>query len=123
MNKGPRHSILLIEDEPLLAMDVEMVLTEAGFRVIGPATTTAQAMRLIRDQQPELTLLDLNLGNEMVFPVADLLAETGRPFVILSGHSRQMVPPRHRDPCRRRPRGRSPRLRSCAVRCPARCRR
>src|SRR5437870_5312364 len=78
-------------------MDVEMVLTEAGFRVIGPATTTAQAMRLIRDQQPELTLLDLNLGNEMVFPVADLLAETGRPFVILSGHSRQMVPPRHRD--------------------------
>ena len=96
MNGAPQPSVLLVEDEPLLAMDVEMVLNAAGFRVIGPATTTARALALVREESPDLTILDLNLGDEMAFPVLDALAKGGRVFIILSGHSHRLVPAPHR---------------------------
>jgi DNA-binding response OmpR family regulator len=96
MNDLPRRSILLVEDEPLLAMDVEAILRGVGFDVAGPATTTAEAFRLILADTPDAALLDLNLGTEMVFPLLDHLDEKKIPFLILSGHSQQMVPPRHR---------------------------
>jgi DNA-binding response OmpR family regulator len=96
MNDQPAHSILVVEDEPLLAMDLERLLDEVGFRVIGPATTTARAIRFIDDERPDLAVLDLNLGGEMVFPLLDVLAERAIPFLIVSGHSPEMVPAQHR---------------------------
>jgi len=93
----PQRSVLLVEDEPLVALDVEMALTRAGFRVLGPAPTTASALSLLRTENPDLTILDLHLGDEMAFPILDFLAKTGRLFVILSGHSRHVVPLAHRD--------------------------
>jgi DNA-binding response OmpR family regulator len=90
-------SILLVEDEPLLAMDVELLLDQAGFRFIGPAMNVEQAMRLIRDSAPDLTILDLNLGGEMALPLLDFLAERTISFVVLSGHSHDMVPARYKD--------------------------
>ena len=92
-----RRCILVVEDEPLLAMDVEMVLGNAGFRVVGPAGTCARAIDLLRDEPPDLTILDLNLGTELAFSVFDHLDEAGIPFIILSAHSRQMVPARYQD--------------------------
>jgi DNA-binding response OmpR family regulator len=97
MKEVPHRSILVVEDDPFLAMDLESTLTAGGFIVMGPAVTTDEAFTLLRDRTPDLTVLDLNLGSEMVFPVADFLARTGVPFLILSGHSRQMVPAQHRD--------------------------
>jgi DNA-binding response OmpR family regulator len=93
----PQRSVLLVEDEPLVALDVEMALTRAGFRVLGPAPTTATAMSFLRRDNPDLTILDLHLGDGMAFPLMDFMAKTGRLFVILSGHSRHVVPPPHRD--------------------------
>ena len=90
------RSILLVEDEPLLAMDIEACLTAAGYRVVGPATTVAEALRLIRER-PDLALLDLNLGKEMAYSLPDALAEQRIPFIILSGHSRGKVPVPHRE--------------------------
>jgi DNA-binding response OmpR family regulator len=84
-----------VEDEPLLAMDVEAVLRGVGFEVAGPAATTAEAFRLIQADPPHAVILDLNLGTEMAFPLLDHLDEKKIPFLILSGHSRQMVPARH----------------------------
>jgi DNA-binding response OmpR family regulator len=95
VNAATQPAILLVEDDPLLAMDVETVLAAAGYRVIGPARTSADAVSILRHQTPDLTILDLNLGGEMVFPVFDYLDRAGTPFIILSGHSRQLVPPRH----------------------------
>jgi len=92
-----QRSVLLVEDEPLVALDVEMALTRAGFRVLGPAPTTATALSVLRSENPDLTILDLHLGDGMAFPILDFLAETGRLFVILSGHSRHVVPLPHRD--------------------------
>ena len=89
-------SILLVEDEPLLAMDMELVLLEAGFQLAGMAMNIRDAMGLLQQRVPDLTILDLNLGGEMVFPLLDILCERDIPFVVLSGHSRDLVPARHR---------------------------
>jgi DNA-binding response OmpR family regulator len=91
------RSILVIEDEPILAMDVEMILQAAGFHVVGPAQTSAAALSMLTMDNPDLVILDLNLGAEMVFPVFDELDKAGKPFIILSGHSPRMVPARYRD--------------------------
>jgi len=97
MDQTRQCSILLVEDETLLAIDMEVILSRAGFRVIGPAPTLEAALAHIRDETPDITILDLNLGRQMVFPAADTLADAGLPFIILSGHSHEVVPPRHRD--------------------------
>jgi DNA-binding NtrC family response regulator len=97
MNDRPARSILVVEDEPLLAMDLERLLGEVGFRVVGPATTTAKAIRFIGDARPDLAVLDLNLGGEMVFRLLDVLAERAIPFLIVTGHSPEMVPEQHRN--------------------------
>src|SRR5215831_2898701 len=92
-----QHSILLVEDEPLLAMDVETCLTAAGYRVIGPAATTADASRLIGTERVDLAVLDLNLGTEMAFALPDLLADRQIPFIILTGHSPTTIARHHRN--------------------------
>ena len=94
---GLPRSILVVEDEALLAMDVEMVLRNAGFRVVGPAENSARAMAILREETLDLTIVDLNLGAELAFSVFHRLEESGVPFIILSGHSRQMIPERFRD--------------------------
>jgi len=91
-----RSSILLVEDEPLLSMDVEMTLTSAGYRVVGPAATADDALRLIRDEKLDLAVVDLNLDHKVGFSVPDSLADQQIPFIILSGHSHRMVPERHK---------------------------
>jgi DNA-binding response OmpR family regulator len=93
--QGGHPTVLLVEDDPLVAMDVETVLAEAGYRVIGPADSCAHALSILRQEKPDVAILDLNLRGEMAFAVFDRLDETGRPFIIVSGHSRQVVPARH----------------------------
>jgi DNA-binding response OmpR family regulator len=90
-----RRSILVIEDDPLVAMDLEVVLNASGYRVIGPGETTEEALKLLHEETPDVAVLDLNLGTEMSFPLFDYLERIGVPFVVLSGHSRNMVPARH----------------------------
>jgi DNA-binding response OmpR family regulator len=95
MTQRPGCSVLVVEDEPLLAMDVERLLAEVGFRVMGPATSVARAVHFLEAEKPDLAVIDLNLAGEMVFPLLDILAERAIPFVVVSGHSLEMVPPLH----------------------------
>jgi DNA-binding response OmpR family regulator len=96
MNDRSPRSILVVEDEPLLAMDVERLLGDVGYRVIGPATTPSHALRIIEADRPDLAVVDLNLGREMIFPLLDVLADRAIPFVFVTGHSIEMVPAQHR---------------------------
>lgn len=79
--------ILVVEDEPLVAMLIEDLLLELGCTVVGPAATVAQALALA-DTSPDAALLDVNLGAEQSYPVADRLAADGVPFAFVTGYGR-----------------------------------
>jgi CheY-like chemotaxis protein len=61
--------------------------------VIGVAATSAEALDMIERDQPEGALLDINLGGETSFPVADRLAEVGVPFAFCSGYAADAMLP------------------------------
>lgn len=84
---------LVVEDEALLALEVAEYLTDAGLEVIGPATSVAKALKLINHPGCDVVILDVNLGNEHSEQVA--LASKARriPFVVVSGNSREYLPP------------------------------
>src|SRR5690606_30693083 len=81
--------VLVVEDEPLVAMDIAMVLSEAGCEVIGPAASLDEARSLIAAGAVDAALLDANLGG---YPVDDLAAElkhNSTPFAFLTGYGRE----------------------------------
>lgn len=80
----PGPLVLVVEDEVLIAMDLERLLGRHGFRVLGPAATVAGALRLLDGAPPDVALLDVNLRGEMVTPVAEALRARGIPFVLAS---------------------------------------
>ena len=83
--RGP--VVLVVEDELLVATDLEHLLGRAGWRVLGPAATVAGALRLLDGTTtPDVALLDVNLHGEMVTPVAAALRSRGVPFVLASAY-------------------------------------
>lgn len=94
MPAGPRR-VLVVEDEALVAMLVEDALAEAGYEVIGPAATVAEALALLERERPDAVVLDLNLAGESSTPVADLLAARRIPYVIATGYGAAALPPGH----------------------------
>jgi CheY-like chemotaxis protein len=86
---GSSHGlvVLVVEDEFLIAMDLEAMLREHGWRVLGPAATVAKALSLLEDgEMPDVALLDVNLKGETVVPVAEVLRERGVPIVLASAY-------------------------------------
>lgn len=67
-------------------MELELVLTEAGFEVIGPAPAVAAALALLAGRRPDAAVLDVNLRGERVTPVAEVLRAIGVPFVLASAY-------------------------------------
>ncbi|MEA2782601.1 MAG: hypothetical protein QOK29_4145, partial [Rhodospirillaceae bacterium] len=89
--------ILLVEDELLVSMALESTLQDSGATVIGPLARVKQALEAARREQIDAAVLDINLAGEKVFPVADLLAERGIPFVFYTGYSQDTLPLSHRS--------------------------
>ncbi len=86
--------LLIVEDEYLIASDLAWSLEELGAEVLGPAGSVEDALTLIERQDRLLdgAVLDVNLGRESVFPVADSLLAAGIPFVFLTGYDRVIIP-------------------------------
>lgn len=93
----PIRRVLVVEDEPLVAMLVEDALIEAGYVVVGPAGTVKEALRLLGQDTPDALVLDLNLAGEASTPVADAAAARGIPYVIATGYGAAGVPVAHRS--------------------------
>lgn len=93
----PTRRILIVEDEALVAMLVEDALEEAGFGVIGPVRSVAQALEALETEQPDAAVLDLNLAGENSVAVADALVARGIPFVVATGYGAAGLPATHRD--------------------------
>ena len=83
-----RLSVLLIEDETLISLDLCDTLVQAGYAVIGPATTVAGAMFLLRQQTPHLAIVDVLLRDGPCSEIADQLRARHVPFVVYSGYGR-----------------------------------
>ncbi len=89
-------SILVVEDEALLAFDLAACLEAEGATIVGPVATVAEAMAIIERSVPvRCAVLDINLRGEMVFVVADALIERGVPFVFATGYDDWIIPPRY----------------------------
>ena len=88
-------TILVVEDEQLVAMLIEDALVDAGGTVLGPVATVAEAMALLRVSAPEVAVMDMNLCGESSAPVADALAALGVPFLVATGYGAAGLPPGH----------------------------
>lgn len=86
------HTVLVVEDEAVIAMHLEDILTSGGVRVVGPAPRVARARELLHRSRPDLALLDVNLGGEKVFPFAEDLAAAGIPFAFATGYGQAGLP-------------------------------
>ena len=81
---GRKPSVLLVEDDVILAIDLELSFEDAGFRVIGPAATEAEALELIEAHKPDFAALDWNLRTGTSAGVAAALARIGTRFVFVT---------------------------------------
>ncbi len=91
-------SILIVEDEPLIAMMLEDFLDALGHHVAATADSVAAGAAAIAAGGIDAAILDLNLrGGETSTPIADALAEQGIPFLFATGGSGDGIPDGHRD--------------------------
>ncbi|HEY1781625.1 MAG TPA: response regulator [Roseiarcus sp.] len=79
--------VLMVEDDPLMAMALEDTLAEAGAIVLGPCRTLAEALARTNADDFAVAVLDFSLGEDTASPVARRLASRGVPFVLHTGKS------------------------------------
>ncbi|HLY06763.1 MAG TPA: response regulator [Rhizomicrobium sp.] len=86
-----RPCILLVEDEPLVAMMMNGFLDQLDCRVVGPCNTPFEALAFLKENAVDAAILDINLGGETVYPVADALSRLGIPFAFVTGYGGESV--------------------------------
>ncbi|QNE04485.1 response regulator [Croceicoccus marinus] len=86
MAEASRSAVLVVDDEALVAFDVADQCEAAGFDVIGPALTLKQGMAMAEAGDPSIALLDINLRDELVWPLARLLRQRSVPIVFISAN-------------------------------------
>jgi CheY-like chemotaxis protein len=87
--------LLLVEDEPLVAMMMRQALSELDFEVSDAVGNVEQALSEISSREIHGAVLDINLGDRTAYPVADALLARGIPFVFVTGYSRQGIEERY----------------------------
>jgi PAS domain S-box-containing protein len=83
--------VLLVEDEALVAMMIQECLSESGHSVIGPVSRAADALQAAKEVEYDAAILDINLGDGMAYPVADIVAARGVPFVFVTGYEADTI--------------------------------
>ena len=89
--------IVVVEDEPLVSMEIEGCLESAGCVVLGPAGRLAKAKALIAEAECDAALLDANLAGERVDELAAMLAKRNVPFAFVTGYGRDALPAGYRE--------------------------
>jgi PAS domain S-box-containing protein len=89
--------VLVVEDEPLIALDIDEILQETRCKVIGPATTVEGAMRCIEANEIDAALLDANLSGSPVDDLAAALTRSNIPFAFVTGYGRDGLPASFRE--------------------------
>ena len=89
--------VLIVEDEALVGMMIQDTLTDCGFQVVGPVCTMADALNAARSDDFDAAILDINLGDELAYPIADILVKRRVPFVFVTGYDADGVDRRFRE--------------------------
>lgn len=97
--------VLIVEDEYLLASILQDAVEDLGAEVVGPFAKVQPALQAIAmEGPPDIALLDVNLGTEQSYPVADELFQRSVPVALLTGYDTSALPAPYRTlPCLRKP--------------------
>lgn len=95
--------ILIVEDEMLIAFPLEAMLVDLGHEVVGIAGRLDEALDMVRATEFDVAVLDLKLGSELTFPVADLLIEMEKKFIFSTGFGEADVGGRYTQPVLKKP--------------------
>jgi|tagenome__1003787_1003787.scaffolds.fasta_scaffold20392558_3 CheY-like chemotaxis protein len=95
--EGAWRRVLVVEDELIIALEIEDALRRAGYAVVGLVSTVQEAERLAREEPLDAVVLDVSLHGGRAFPIADALAARVVPFVFVTAYSREALPERFRD--------------------------
>ncbi len=93
----PRGRILVVEDEFLIRMLLEEMLTDLGYTLAGVAGHVDEAAELAKKAEFDLAILDVNLDGQDVYPVADIVAKRGLPFMFVTGYGGRGLPEAYRS--------------------------
>ena len=86
--RATRLRVLLVEDESMVALLLEDMLTELHHEVVGPVARLDKALEIAQWQALDVALLDVNLNGEEIYPVAEALAVREIPFVFVTGYGK-----------------------------------
>ena len=91
------RSVLIVEDEPLIAMMLEDFLDSLGHRIAGTCETVSEALEKVDEGGFDVAIVDVHLKGEHVWPVADRLSARGIPFILATGGHISPPPPEHEN--------------------------
>ena len=90
------RTILVVEDDYILARDMTRTFERSGATILGPVSNVDDALNLLETASAiDGAVLDINLMGEMVYPVADALRASGVPFVFATGYDANEMPARY----------------------------
>jgi PAS domain S-box-containing protein len=97
LNKLDKPRVLVVEDEALVGIMIQECMAELGFQIVGPICTASDALAAAEDGEFDAAILDINLGDGMVYQVAEILARRHVPFVFVTGYDADSVDSRFRE--------------------------
>ncbi|HEY6645144.1 response regulator [Povalibacter sp.] len=89
--------VLVVEDEMIVALEIEDLLRDAGYEVVGPVGTLPEALDLARNRSLDAAILDINLDGQWSVPVAVELQRRSIPFILATGYADSALPAHWRD--------------------------
>ena len=94
---GSGKRVLVVEDELMIRMLLEGMLTDLGHTVAAEAGSIEEALKLADEGEFDVAVLDVNLNNEPITPVVEVLIRRGVPFIFASGYGQRGVPEPYRQ--------------------------
>jgi len=90
--------VFVVEDETLVLFNLQDILSELGWTLVGQAMSLAQAEKMAASVDlPDVAILDVNIGGQKVFSAASILVERGVPVLFATGYGRDGLPPEWQD--------------------------